>query len=68
MNIVLELFERKIKEFESHKEYPWLKREAEKAKGAFSGYGLEAIIYGDFIERIAAMPSDYILDLSLIHI
>lgn len=61
MNIIIESFDKKIKEFESHKEYPWLKQEAEKAKRAYSGYGLEAIIYEDFIERIVAMPRDYIL-------
>ena len=60
MNII-ECFERKIKEFESHKEYQWLKQEAKKAKRAYCGYGLEAIIYEDFIERIVAMPNDYIL-------
>lgn len=62
MNIIIESFDKKIKEFESHKEYPWLKQEAEKAKRAYGGYGLEAIIYEDFIERIVAMPRDYILD------
>ena len=59
---IIESFDKKIKEFESHKDYPWLKKEAEKAKRAYGGYGLEAIIYEDFIERIAAMPRDYILD------
>lgn len=62
MYIILESFDKKIKEFESHKEYPWLKQEAEKAKRVYGGYGLEAIIYEDFIERIVAMPSDYIQD------
>lgn len=62
MYIILECFDKKIKEFESHKEYPWLKQEAEKAKRAYGGYGFEAISYEDFIERIVAMPIDYILD------
>lgn len=62
MNRIIQCFDKKIKEFESHKNYPWLKSEAEKAKRAYGGYGLEAIIYEDFIERIAAMPYEYIRD------
>lgn len=60
MNRIIERFDKKIKEFESHKEYSWLIKEAEKAKRSYDGFGLEAIISEDFIERIVAMPHDYI--------
>lgn len=62
MNRIIERFDKKIKEFESHKEYSWLIKEAEKAKRTYDGFGLEAIICEDFIERIVAMPHDYIKD------
>lgn len=62
MNRIIECFNKKIRMFESHEKYSMLKREADKAKNFYGGYGYEAIAYTDFIERIAAMPYEYIKD------
>lgn len=59
-NKYINLFDEKINHFSAHDKYSWLRKEADKAKSYWGGYGLDAIIYQDFLERIVAMPLDYI--------
>lgn len=58
----LDYFDQKINSFLDHKEYKWLRKEADNAKRNFSMCGLLEIIATDFIERIIAMPIEYIID------
>ena len=60
--VVLTEFDNKIEEMKYHEKYRWLKAQADKAKQMFDSFGLDRIRGEDFIERIAAMPLDYISD------
>ena len=53
-------FDEKIDSFKNHKKYKWLRKYADKAKADNQTYGLESVIAQDFIERIVAMPLNYI--------
>ena len=55
-------FDSKINYFYSHKGYKKLRENADKALSSYTGFGLESIIYSDFMDRIIAMPLDYIQD------
>lgn len=57
-----ETFNEKINYFFGHKGYETLRKNADKALGSYTGFGLESIIYTDFMDRIIAMPLDYIQD------
>lgn len=57
-----ETFNEKIDHFSGHKGYEALRKNADKAISSFAGFGLESIIYTDFMDRIIAMPLDYIQD------
>ncbi len=57
-----ETFNEKIDHFSEHKGYEALRKNADKAISSFFGFGLESIVYRDFIDRIIAMPPDYIQD------
>lgn len=55
-----ETFNQKIDHFSSHKTYPILRKNADKAINMMTGFGLEAIAAEDFMDRIIAMPLEYI--------
>lgn len=55
-------FDSKINYFYSHKGYKKLRENADKALSSYTGFGLDSIIYSDFMDRIIAMPLDYIKD------
>lgn len=55
-------FNVKINHFSSHPKYAWLRAEADKALHNHTGYGSLAIVACDFMDRIIAMPLDYIED------
>lgn len=57
-----ETFNEKIDHFFGHKGYKELRKNADKAISSFSGFGLESIVSTDFMDRIIAMPLDYIQD------
>lgn len=56
------IFNEKIDFFKDHSKYPWLRKEADAALLNRSGFGLSVIISDDFIDRIVAMPKEYIQD------
>ena len=58
----IETFNKKIDHFSGHKKYEKLREQADKVISSFGGYGLENIICKDFLDRIIAMPLDYIQD------
>lgn len=57
-----EIFNKKIDHFSKHKGYEALRKNADKALSLYAGFGLESIIYTDFMDRIIAMPLEYIQD------
>ena len=57
-----ETFNEKIDHFSGHKGYEALRKNADKAISSYTGFGLECIIHTDFMDRIIAMPLDYIQD------
>lgn len=57
-----ETFNKKIDLFKEHSKYPWLRKEADTALSNRSGFGLPVIISDDFMDRIVAMPKEYIQD------
>lgn len=61
-NEFLRRFNEKIDSFSEHPDYPDLRKKANEYERLWSGFGLEAIIAQDFVERIVAMPLDYIAD------
>lgn len=57
-----ETFNEKINHFSGHKGYETLRKNADKVLGSYTGFGLECIISTDFMDRIIAMPLEYIQD------
>lgn len=62
MSLLIDTFNKKIDHFSYRTDYPQLRKKADEALCVSSGYGLQPIIAMDIIERIAAMPLDYIRD------
>jgi len=56
------IFNGKIEAFKDHPKYASLRKQADDAIRYYSGFGYAAIAAEDFIERIEAMPLDYIRD------
>lgn len=54
------VFNRKIDYFRTHPNYGKLRKSADQALKAHTGYGADAIAAGDFMDRIVKMPLDYI--------
>lgn len=61
-NVYVDTFNEKVNSFSDHSRYEDFRKYADKALLAYTGYGWEAIAYEDFIDRIVAMPLDYIRD------
>ena len=45
-----------------HEKYPKLREQLDRAISLWGGYGLDCIIAADIIERLVAMPIEYIKD------
>lgn len=58
----IETFNEKIGSFKGHESYAWLRKYADAALQNHTGVGVEAIRSTDFMDRIVAMPEEYILD------
>lgn len=54
------VFNRKIDHFKFHPKYEVLRKSADNALRYHTGYGLDAIHAGDFMDRIVKMPLPYI--------
>ena len=55
-------FNEKIDSFKDHEKYERLRKHADIAISNHTGFGSDAIIAGDFMDRIIAMPREYICD------
>lgn len=55
-------FNEKIDSFKGHKNYAWLRKQADIALLNHTGVGIEAIRSGNFMDRINTMPKEYIQD------
>lgn len=55
-------FNEKIEAFKDHDKYIWLRKQADIALQHRNGFGHSVIASDDFIDRIIAMPVDYIQD------
>lgn len=55
-----EEFNKKIDYFKFHKRYQWLRKTADDALSLHTGFGANAIVAQDFMDRIVAMPLSYI--------
>lgn len=54
------VFNRKIDHFSQHPKYETLRKSADDALRYHTGYGIDAIHAGDFMDRIVKMPIPYI--------
>lgn len=61
-NVILRRFNEKIDSFSERPDYPEMRKKADEYERLWSSFGLDAIIAQDFVERIAAMPLEYIAD------
>lgn len=57
-----QIFNEKIDFFKDHKSYIWLRDQADRMLRNRSGFGWPTIAADDFIDRIVAMPLEYIQD------
>lgn len=62
MNEYEKMFNEKINYFSKHEKYETLRKNADKALNLNNGFGYESIVAADFMDRIIAMPLDYIQD------
>lgn len=60
IRIYEKVFNYKIDHFKGHPKYDKLRSSADEAIRYHTGYGLDAIHAGDFMDRIVKMPLDYI--------
>lgn len=62
MNKYEKIFNEKIDYFSKHEKYETLRKNADKILNLNGGFGYESIAAADFMDRIVAMPLDYIQD------
>ena len=62
IQIYEKVFNEKINHFSEHKLYPKLRESADQALRYHTGFGVDAIHAGDFMDRIVCLPITYIAE------